>query len=70
MINCNRCKKISITEKDQHATGETPPHICMEYKKRVFHHSCRRGFHENIFPCAECEKDGFSHFVEREVGDA
>ena len=69
MINCNRCKKISITEKDQHATKETKPHICTEYKQQVFHHSCRPGFHEHIFPCVECEKDGFSHFAEREVGE-
>lgn len=69
MINCNRCQKVSVTEKEQHAAPECQPHICTEYKRRVFHNSSRLGFHKHIFPCVECEKDGFSHFAERETED-
>lgn len=54
MRNCNLCKHINMTEKQQHEKAPGEPHICQKYRKRVFHRSNRLGYHEMIFPCKEC----------------
>ena len=42
-----------------------PPHICREYKKRVFHGTNKRGFHSCLHPCVDCIKDRFRKFESR-----
>lgn len=54
---CNGCEFLNIDEevqniiKKQH--GETIPHICKKYKKRVLHFPYKEPY---IHPCEECEK--------------
>ena len=52
--NCNKCEYINMTEDEQHKAEKGSPHMCLKYKKRVFHNSSRPGYHEMIRPCKEC----------------
>ena len=52
--NCNKCEYINMTEDEQHKAEKDSPHMCLKYKKRVFHNSSRPGYHEMIYPCKEC----------------
>lgn len=65
MPNCNDCQKLNITELQQQKSDGFPPHICTVYGKRVLHRSASAGYHGMLYPCYECEKDGFSRFEER-----
>ena len=65
-VDCNECKHISCTEREQHQLkklfGEFPPHICHKYNKQVFHNhnafELRTKNHSNyIYPCEECLKE-------------
>lgn len=64
MIDCNNCKHISCTEREQcelkELFGEFPPHICHKYNKRVFHRVgiAKHGNHSSyLYPCDECLKE-------------
>lgn len=52
--NCNDCQYINMTEEEQHKTALGSPHICLKYKKRVYHNSGRPGYHGVIYPCKKC----------------
>jgi predicted nucleic-acid-binding Zn-ribbon protein len=47
MIDCNKCKNINLTEKQQNELGTKEPHICKIYIRRCFH----LGEKTIIFPC-------------------
>lgn len=64
-VNCNDCRNVSCTEAEQEKAMEKPPHICREYKKRVFHGTNKRGFHSCLHPCVDCIKDRFRKFESR-----
>lgn len=58
MKNCNECKFINIIEEDQ--VDERIDHICQKYMKRVFHKSSNLKIsHNYIYPCNECNGEGF-----------
>lgn len=59
--NCNECEHINMTEEEQHEKAPGAPHICLKYKKRVYHRSSRQGHHGMIYPCEECEKEERNH---------
>ncbi len=64
-MDCNECKHISCTEREQHQLknllGELPPHICHKYNKQVFHHHngfvAGRKHNSYLYPCDECLKE-------------
>jgi len=62
---CNDCRNVSCTEAEQEKAMGKPPHICREYKKRVFHGTNKRGFHSCLHPCVDCIKDRFRKFESR-----
>lgn len=64
-VNCNDCQNVSCTEEEQEKAMGKPPHICREYKKRVFHGTNKRGFHSCLHPCVDCIKDRFRKFESR-----
>lgn len=64
-VNCNDCRNMSCTEAEQEKAMGKPPHICREYKKRVFHGTNKRGFHSCLHPCVDCIKDRFRKFESR-----
>ena len=64
-VNCNDCRNVSCTEAEQEKAMGKPPHICREYKKRVFHGTNKRGFHSCLHPCVDCIKDRFRKFESR-----
>ena len=55
MRTCNACAFLNLTEGEQNLikrqSGETPPHICKKYNKRVMHFP---NAHPMIHPCEEC----------------
>ena len=62
MTDCNKCKHISCTEREQDQLKKLfdayPPHICNKYNKRVFHGTIRRINHNScLYPCEECIKE-------------
>lgn len=58
IANCNDCKNINITEEEQ--TNKKENHICLKYKKRLFHRSCViKNYHKFIYPCEECNGKDF-----------
>ena len=59
------CRNVSCTEAEQEKAMGKPPHICREYKKRVFHDTNKRGFHSCLHPCVDCIKDRFRKFESR-----
>ena len=59
MIDCNSCKHLNITEKEQdygsaHGIDATP-HRCLLYDKRVYHYTNQSQHLSWIFPCDECD---------------
>lgn len=64
MTDCNKCKYISCTEREQHdikdLSGINPMHICLKYNKRVLHKvgAARSRNHSScLYPCEECIKE-------------
>lgn len=62
--NCNKCDEISITEEEQRKLPAFSNHMCYVYKQRCLHNSSRLGYHQTIYPCAECAKDGYKNYKE------
>jgi hypothetical protein len=65
-MDCNKCKYLSCTEKEQnhlrHVFQETIPHVCIKYNKRVFHgHNAfiigTKNHSSFIHPCEDCLKE-------------
>ncbi len=61
MIDCNKCKYLSCTEDEQdhlkRVFGETIPHVCIKYNKRVLHIAgATRSLNHSryLYPCDEC----------------
>ena len=59
MRTCNACEYLNLTEGEQNLIkrqcGETPPHICKKYNKRVIHYPLPEPL---IHPCKECIAEG------------
>jgi hypothetical protein len=58
-MDCNDCKYLNITEKEQRRTnhGNQIPHICTKYNKRVIHRASTMRHKARLYPCEECEKE-------------
>lgn len=57
LIDCNYCGYLNISEKEQSelkTKGETKPHICLRFNKRVFHNANIQNHKSYIYPCVEC----------------
>ena len=61
MMDCNDCKYLMVTEKQQKEIKTCgfgfAPHICTKYDKRVFHRASTRCHNSYLYPCEECEKE-------------
>ncbi|MDP4147582.1 MAG: hypothetical protein Q8936_24465 [Bacillota bacterium] len=54
MVNCNECKNINLTEKDQ--IDKRIHHKCLKFNKRIFHRSQNPKIeHEYIYPYGKCD---------------
>ena len=61
MIDCNNCKHLNVTEKQQ--TDKKEHHICLKYNKRVFHDSYTiREVTEKLYPCWNCWNDEYINY--------
>lgn len=61
MIDCNDCRHLNITEKEQ--TDNKENHICLKYNKRVFHNSYMiRENTEKLYPCWNCWNDSYINY--------
>jgi len=59
MKNCNACKHINITEKEQQIFKHTD-HRCTKYRMRVVHDMGNpKILHSYIYPCHKCNGDDF-----------
>lgn len=47
------CKYLSINEKDQNKFAIKPPHICLLFKRKLFHGQ----YHPKLLRCTECVED-------------
>ena len=56
-MDCNDCKSLNITEKEQRRLGHQIPHVCTKYNKRVIHRATSRNHKARLYPCEECEKE-------------
>lgn len=58
-MDCNDCEYLNITEKEQRRTnhGNSIPHFCTKYNKRVIHRASTRRHSGYLYPCEECEKE-------------
>ena len=56
-MDCNNCKYLNITEKEQRHLGHQIPHFCTKYNKRVIHRATSRNHKARLYPCEECEKE-------------
>lgn len=63
MIDCNKCYYISITEEKQE--DKRIPHICLYYRKRLFHRTRWRRHSPEIEPCRFCKEDRYEMFREK-----
>lgn len=64
MVDCNKCKHLNITEKEQ--TDKKEVHICLKYNKRVFHNSYKHIKHrEFLYPCKMCENNNYESYENR-----
>lgn len=65
--DCNNCAHVSITEKQQIADKEIKLHKCMYYNERVRHdiRTLYPDHYDFLYPCEQCYKDNFEHFIER-----
>ena len=60
MIDCNNCSYISITEEKQE--DKRIPHICVYYKKRLYHRTQAKTHGGRIEPCRFCREDHYEVF--------
>lgn len=60
MPDCNYCISLNMSEDKQEDNSK--PHICKHYGKRVFHRT-QKLFHSSyLYPCKECENDGYYNY--------
>ncbi len=63
--DCNNCRHLSITEEEQNrlkARGERRLHICLKFRKAVFHRANTKEHDSYIYPCTECAGNGFERW--------
>ena len=64
MMDCNNCKNLNITEKEQ--TDKKEEHICLKYNIRVLHHNLfGEKPNERLYPCTKCCTDNYINYEER-----
>jgi hypothetical protein len=58
-MDCNKCEYLNITEAEQRRInhGNSIPHFCTKYNKRVIHRASSRQHSSYLYPCEECEKE-------------
>lgn len=61
MRNCNACKNINITEKEQQKQrGRHTSHACLKYDVNLFHRSSNpKILHSFVYPCDMCKGKSF-----------
>lgn len=62
-IDCNDCKNINITEKEQRKQNLIG-HTCTYYVEKLFHKNIEKEA-SYIHPCIECVAHGYKNFVPR-----
>ena len=63
-MDCNNCKYLNITEKEQ--TDKKENHICLKYNQKVFHTSfILKGKERKLYPCWGCRNDNYANFATR-----
>lgn len=63
--NCDLCVHIMPNEYRQNKSPRNHHYMCGVYGTRCYHNtSVPRKFHSYIYPCAECEKDGYKNYKE------
>lgn len=64
-IDCNYCKHLNMAEAQQQnkENGNSFPHICQYYKRRVFHRTREKSHNSKLFPCVECSKHNYRQFL-------
>ena len=67
-VDCNNCKWLDLTEKEQQELGDKCHryHYCTYYRKRVIHETNNLIHNPNLYPCKECENDNKEHYVCRD----
>lgn len=60
MVDCNRCKWLNMTEREQ--TDKSKHHRCNKYGCRVFHKTLKLNHDPYLFPCDNCVRDAYSYF--------
>lgn len=64
VMDCNKCKNLNITEKEQ--TNKKEDHMCLKYNRRVLHNNFRgKEPTERLYPCVQCCDDNYMHYEER-----
>lgn len=63
MKDCNRCINLNMTEYEQR--DKSTPHICLYYRKRVFHKANTPIHDSYLYPCSECVDDEYKEYVPR-----
>lgn len=62
MPDCNICININLKEEEQ--VNKTKPHICKHYGKRLYHRTSKKVHSSYLYPCVECETDGYINYRE------
>lgn len=60
MPDCNFCINLNMSEEEQ--IDNSKPHICKHYGKRVLHRVTKKSHSGYLYPCAECESDGYFNY--------
>lgn len=64
-IDCNNCKYLNITEKEQSKDKEH--HKCLKYNIRIFHNivsEYRGNPKQRLYPCLKCTEDKYINYIE------
>lgn len=60
MVDCNNCKNLNMTEKEQ--LDKRRYHICLKYNKRVFHNTSNPKHKSTLYPCGDCRCDNYESY--------
>lgn len=64
-MDCNNCKWINLTEDEQSVRPDKGLHFCEKYDKRLYHRTNNPEHNWFIWPCDDCVKDNYEHFIAR-----
>lgn len=73
MIDCNKCKWITVNEEVQNLVKEKNgvilSHICDLYEEKLLHTKKNKDYHPKIIPCEYCNRDYNKFYIKKKKGN-